>query len=213
MLRHFARPVPLFVALACCTFIPVALVLERTVPIPTGTWDDDAARSAVAPVSWFLHAAAGAVFGIIGPLQFALAQRRRFGWLHRLAGRVFLVAGVVLGLAALSLFARIVPQDTVLLLGARVVFAMALLCALAATLAAIHARDIPRHRVWAMRAYAIGMGSGTVAPVLFPIYVVTGQAPVGLLSDVVVVSWWTLNIALAEWIIHRSLPSNRRASA
>lgn len=45
---------------------------------------------------------------------------------------------------------------------------------------------------------AIGMGTGTVALVMFPNYLITGESVVGLASDILVVGMWLLNIALAE---------------
>ena len=70
-------------------------------------------------------------------------------------------------------------------------------------MAAVRARDVPRHRAWMIRAYAIGMGQGTVALVMFPIYLITGVPPTGLATDIVVVGMWLLNIALAEWVVRR----------
>jgi Predicted membrane protein (DUF2306) len=60
-----------------------------------------------------------------------------------------------------------------------------------------------RHRAWMIRTYAIGMGQGTVALVMFPIYLITGEPPTGLGSDIVVVGMWLLNIALGEWVVRR----------
>ncbi len=54
-----------------------------------------------------------------------------------------------------------------------------------------------------IRAYAIGMGTGTVALVMFPIYLITGAPPSGLAADIVVVGMWLLNIALGEWVVRR----------
>lgn len=210
MIRLFSRPVPLVLLLAFCTFIPVLSGLVLVVQVPTGTYPDDSAHLAVAPVAWFLHAAAGATFGITGPLQFALALRHRFGRLHRISGRVFVVAGAMLGLSGLSLLAQVTASDTAILAMARGVFGAALLAALAMAMAAIHDRDIPRHRAWVIRAYAIGMGSGTVALVFFPIYIATGKPPTGLASDLIFVGWWALNIGIAEWVVHRiSRPRTR----
>jgi uncharacterized membrane protein len=210
MLRFFSRPAPLVLALAFCTFIPVLNALVETVQIPTGTYARDSAHLAVAPLSWFLHVLAGAAFGIAGPVNFALALRRRFGRLHRVTGRIFVVAGMLLGLSAVSLILSVEPQRTPVIDIARVVFGLALLVALANAVAAIMRRDITGHRNWVIRAYAIGMGAGTVALVFFPIYLVTGAPPTGLGSDVIFVTWWALNIGFAEWVIHRITPSVRR---
>ncbi len=213
MIRLFSRPIPLVLLLAFCTFIPVLMALVRVVQVPTGTWPDDAARLAVAPLAWTFHAAAGATFGITGPLQFALALRRRFGRLHRISGRIFVVAGAVLGLSGLSLLVQVTPQGTPVVDIARGVFGLALLAALGMAMAAIHARDIPRHRAWVIRAYAIGMGSGTVALVFFPIYIIKGEPPTGLAADMIFIGWWACNIGFAEALIRYLFPARNRVAA
>jgi uncharacterized membrane protein len=203
MIRLFTRPVPLVLLLAFCTFIPVMMALVRTIQIPAGTWPEDSGRMAVAPIAWFLHALAGAAFGLLGPLQFARALHHRFGWLHRAAGRVFVLSGMTLGLSGLALLAQVIPLSTPLIDVARAIFGLALISALAIGVTAAIDRDIPRHRAWMVRAYAIGMGSGTVALVFFPIYIVTGAPPSGLTSDVIFVAWWASNVGLAEWVVRR----------
>jgi uncharacterized membrane protein len=207
MIRTFSRPVPLVLALAFCTCIPVLNALVEVVQIPTGTYADDSAHLAVAPLSWFLHVLAGAAFGLAGPLNFVLALRRRFGRLHRVTGRIFMAAGVVLALSAFSLLVTVEPQRTPVTDIARGVFGLALLLAIAKALAAIRRRDIIAHRAWVIRAYAVGMGLGTVSLVFFPIYLATGTPPMGLASDILFVASWSLNIAFAEWVIYRISPT------
>jgi uncharacterized membrane protein len=213
MIRFFARPVPLVLALAFFTFIPVLTAVIDTVQIPTGTYAKDSAHLAVAPFSWFLHVLAGVAFGICGPMNFVLALRHRFGRLHRVTGWIFFASALVLGLSALSLLFSVEPQRTLVVDIARGVFGLALLLAVAKAIAAIRRRDIPGHRAWVIRAYAIGMGLGTVALVFFPIYLVTGAPPTGLASDLLFAASWSLNIGFAEWVIHRMTPAVRRVRA
>jgi uncharacterized membrane protein len=144
----------------------------------------------------------------MGPLQFTRALRGRFDRLHRAAGRLFVVAGLGLGLSGLVLLARVDSVSTALLDSARGLAGAALLVALALGLRAIRSRDFIRHRAWMIRAYAIGMGSGAVALVFFPIYLITGAPPKGLSADLVVTGTWAFSILLAEVIVrlmpHRS---------
>lgn len=213
MIRFFSRPVPLVLLLGFFTFIPVLTAAVDMVQIPAGTYPQDSAHLAVAPISWFLHALAGAAFGIAGPMNFVLALRRRFGRLHRVTGWIFFGSGLGLGLTALSLLLSVEPQRTPLVDIARGVFGLMLVVAIAMAIAAIRRRDIQRHRAWVIRAYAVGMGLGTVSLVFFPIYLVTGAAPQGLVSDILFVASWSLNIAFAEWVIRRTAPSTRRIAA
>jgi len=203
MIRTFARPIPLVLALAFCTFIPVMTAAVLVVQIPLGALPEDSLRLTSAPVAYFLHSLAGVLFGVLGPLQFVRALRLRFGTLHRLAGRVFVLAGVGLALSGLALLLRVESIATELLDAARGVFGLALISALVLGVAAARTHDMLRHRTWMIRAYAIGMGQGTVALVIFPIYLITGEPPMGLATDIVVVGMWLLNISLGEWIVRR----------
>lgn len=213
MFRFFSKPVPLVLALAFCTFIPVLTALVLVFQIPSGTYPEDSARLAIAPLSWFAHVMAGAAFGIIGPVQFVRALRHRFGALHRVSGRVFVLSGAILGLSSLSLLAQVTSQRTPLVDIARGLFGLALLIALALAMAAIRNRDFLRHRAWVIRAYAIGMGLGAVALVFFPIYIISGQPPNGLASDILFVSSWVLTIAFAEVVIRYTSHSSPKVPA
>ncbi len=204
MLRTFSRPVPLVLLLAFFSFIPILNALVETVQIPTGTYSADSAHLAAAPVAWFLHVLAGAAFGISGPVNFVLALRRRFGRLHRVTGRIFFLSALVLGGSSLIILASVEPQRTPIVDIARGVFGLALLVAVAKAFTAIRRRDIAGHRAWVIRAYAIGMGLGTVALVFFPIYLITGAAPAGIAADLLFAASWSFNIGLAEWIIHKT---------
>ena len=204
MFRLFQRPIPLVLFLAVFAAIPVLTALINVVQIPSGTYPEDSAHLAVAPISWFAHALAGVAFGITGPVQFVRALRHRFGALHRVSGRIFVLSGAILGLSGLSMLAQVTPQRTPLVDIARGGFGLALLIALALAMAAIRDRDFLRHRAWAIRAYAVGMGLGTVALVFFPIYIVTGQPPIGLASDILFVASWVMTIAFGEVVIRYS---------
>lgn len=99
---------------------------------------------------------------------------------------------------------------------ARGVFGVVLLITLAMAMMAVRKRDFVRHRAWAIRAYAVGMGLGTVALVFIPLYIITGQPPFGLLSDVLFVVTWVLTIVLGEVVarhVSRSRPQVLPVSA
>lgn len=213
MLRQLSRPVPLVLALAIFSFIPVLTAVIDVVQFPASSYPKDAAHLAVAPVSWFLHALTGVAFGIAGPMNFFLALRRRFGRLHRVTGRVFAVSGLFLGLTAFSLLLSVEPQRTPVVDITRAVFGLALILAIGKAIVAIRRRDIQSHRAWVIRAFAFGMGLGTVALMFFPIYLVTGAPPKGLASDILFAVSWSLNVSIAELIIRRTALSPSRTTA
>ena len=187
--------------------------LVQVVQIPSGTYPADSARLAVAPVAWFAHVLAGVAFGITGPVQFVRALRHRFGRVHRVTGRVFVIAGATLGLSGLSLLAQVMSERTPLADIARGLFGLALLFALALAMVAVRDRDFRRHRAWMIRAYAVGMGLGTVGLVFFPIYIVTGQPPMGFVADFLFVAAWVMTIVVGEVVVHRLSASPSEASA
>ncbi|MFN4154650.1 MAG: DUF2306 domain-containing protein [Paracoccaceae bacterium] len=203
MIRLFARPLPLVLALAFGIFIPVMMAGVRLVQILLSALPDDSLRLAAAPVALFLHALAGILFGVLGPVQFARALRQRFGALHRLSGRVFVAAGLALALSGLALLVQIESQATAVLDNARAGFSAALIVALGVAVSAAGRRDMIAHRAWMIRAYAIGMGGATVALVMFPIYLIKGAPLTGLASDLVFVGWWLVTLAIGEWVILR----------
>ncbi|MDX6766958.1 MAG: DUF2306 domain-containing protein, partial [Candidatus Methylacidiphilales bacterium] len=62
-------------------------------------------------------------------------------------------------------------------------------------------RDVPTHRAWMMRAYAIGLGAATQIVVFIPL------APFGtpdpLSASLLLTMGWVINLAVAEWMIRR----------
>ncbi len=201
--RRASRPIPLALLLALCSFIPIMTAAIRVVQIPLGALPADSLRLAVSPPAYFLHAFTGLLFGALGPLQFVRALRRRYGTVHRWVGRAFVLAGAGLAWSGLALLLQVESIATGLLDAARGVFAVALVSALVLGIASARARDMPRHRAWMIRAYAIGMGTGPVGLVLFPLYLVTGEPPTGVLTDLVVVGTWLSSIAVGEWVVRK----------
>ena len=201
MIRYFSRPMPLVLLLLFASAIPIVMAGFRVVQIPAGMLPDDSLRLGAAPVSMWLHSLAGILFGVLGPLQFARALWSRFGALHRLSGRVFVLAGLMLALSGLSLLLRLDSATTPLLDIARAIFSVLLIGALVLGVRAAQARNIASHGAWMIRAYAIGVGGTTVAVVMFPIYLITGAPVTGLASDLVFVGWWLTMIWVAECII------------
>lgn len=211
MISFFAQPRRLLSILALCTFVPLLLAAVQVVQIPFDALPEDSARLAAVPFSHFFHALGGFLFGVLGPLQFFHVLRCRFGTFHRVAGRVFVLAGLALAVSGLGLLLQVESIATRLLDSARGVFSLALIVALFLGVAAAWDRRLFQHRIWMIRAYAIGMGTGTVALVMFPIYLIKGGPVMGLTSDIVVVGMWLLNIAIGEWLIRRL--SDHRASS
>jgi uncharacterized membrane protein len=203
MTRYFTKPVVVPAALFFGTMLTILLAVVQVVQIPLGALPADSQRLSAAPVWHFMHVLGGATFGILGPIQFSRVLMRRYGLLHRVMGRVFVAAGAMISLSSLGLLWHYPDAYSVAMSSGRLLFGIALGVALAIAMQAILQRDFTRHRNWMIRAYAIGMGATAVTMVFFPIYVITGEPPMGLVSDIVFLGSWTACIAFAEVLVRR----------
>jgi hypothetical protein len=77
--------------------------------------------------------------------------------------------------------------------------------------AAIRRRDIVQHSAWMIRGYAIGLGAGTQVLTHLPWFLIFGM-PGELPRAVLMGAGWVINLAVAEWIIHKRLAHPRHTS-
>ena len=183
--------------------LTIIFALVQAVQILTQSLPEDSIRLSFAPISHFTHVVGGALFGIIGPIQFGRVLAGRYGRLHRIMGRVFVLCGFALALSSITLLLRFWGDAPLLLSSARLIFAIALAISLTLGMTAIFAKDIQRHKRWMIRAYAIGMGATVVSVIYIPIFAITGEPPMGLASDILFIGSWTLAVGIAERIIQR----------
>jgi uncharacterized membrane protein len=166
-------------------------------------------RFNVFPVALLVHIVGSAVFAFVGALQFVRRFRRRPSSWHRRAGRVLVVAGLLVVASALwlTLFYDAQPGTGRILFISRLVVAPAMATCLVLGFRAIRRRDIASHRAWMIRAYALGLGAGTqiftegFGQAVFGDHVVAGDLEKGVA--------WLINLAIAEWVIRR--PAVRRS--
>jgi uncharacterized membrane protein YozB (DUF420 family) len=158
-------------------------------------------RFNVFPVALLVHIAGSAVFAFVGALQFVRRFRRRPSRWHRRAGRVLVVAGLLVVASALwlTLFYDAQPGTGLILFLFRLVVAPAMATCLVLGFRAIRRRDVAGHRAWMIRAYALGLGAGTqiftegFGQAIFGHHVIAGDLAKGF--------GWIVNLAIAEWVI------------
>jgi uncharacterized membrane protein len=212
--RPRSRPVP--AALIVLSAIPLAAGALRLVQLAGGPAVMPADhRFTGLPVALVIHIVGAAVFALVGALQF-VPRLRRGSW-HRRAGRVLALAGLMVAASAvwLTLFYEAQPGTGDLLYVFRLVFATAMVACLVLGFAAIRRHDVPAHRAWMMRAYAIGLGAGTQ---VFTEGIGDAVLGTGTLSgDLAKGAAWVINLAVAERVIRHSGihggQARRRASA
>jgi hypothetical protein len=106
-----------------------------------------------------LHFAAGGVILALGCIQFIAPLRARYPRVHRWIGRVYVLAALCAGVGGLTfIFAKGTIGGATMDLGFGLYGALTVLAAAQAYRYA-RARDFRRHRAWAMRLFALAIGS------------------------------------------------------
>jgi len=197
-------------------FVPSLLVLLSLVPAAAGTSrlvelgggasvTPANARFFAVPLPVVVHVLAAIPFGIVGAFQFSERLRRRGRRWHRVAGRVLVVAGLIVALTGLWM-AHFYPWpagDGVVLYVERLVFGSAMALSIVRSLFAIRRRDFRAHGAWMTRAYAIGMGAGTQVFTHLPWFILAGQ-PGEPARAVLMGAGWVINVIVAELVIRGS---------
>jgi uncharacterized membrane protein len=199
-----SRGWPIPVALIALSLIPLAAGALRLVELAGGPGVIPADRRFEGfPAPLVAHIVGATVYALVGSLQFVPSLRRRHLLWHRRAGRMLAVAGLTVAGSALwmTLLYSQKPGTGDLLYVSRLVCATAMVMALVLGVRAVRAHDLPAHRAWMIRAYAIGLGAGTQVftegfgePLLG-----TGEVRGDLCKAVA----WLINLAVAEWAIRR----------
>ena len=161
-------------------------------------------RLNASPVPVVTHILGAVGYLVLGAFQFSAGlRRRRPGW-HRAAGRVLVMLGLAVALSALWMtlgYAR-QPGTGVLAYLLRLGFGTAMTASLVLGVAAIRRRVITRQQAWMTRAYALALGAATqlftlgIGPAVFGAGVLTHDLSLG--------AAWIINLAVAEYVIHRS---------
>ena len=166
------------------------------------------------PAPVVVHIVSAIGYAVLGAFQFSPGfRRRRPGW-HRAAGRVLVVLGLAVAFSALWMTQFYpYPENTgALLYVFRLAFGSSMAACIILGVAAIRRRDVPSHRAWMTRAYALGLGAGTQAFTLGVGEAIFGTNPlsIALLQG----AGWTINLAAAEYLLRRRWsPPRRRVRA
>src|ERR671919_990174 len=168
------------------------------------------ARFFAAPTPVVLHIVGVTLYSVLGAFQFSRSYRRSGIARHRATGWVLVVSGMVAATTWMWMTATYdLPSYDGALLGAmRYFFGSAMVVALVLGAIAASRREFGLHGAWMLRAYAIAMGAGTQVLTSIPLFVLPHLLNPGGRAWTMGAGW-LINVAVAEWIIHRS-PSLRR---
>jgi uncharacterized membrane protein len=145
--RSYAKPI-LWTLLGLAV---LSVIVSSELPLlHTGTLFDDYRARVIHDRFWLIpHALCGTLALLSGPLQFSTRFRRKHLQIHRVLGRVYVVSVLIAALLAL-----ILTQGSHLEIGTYTQSGIWILCTLAAFLTARN-RQIPQHRQWMIRSYAV----------------------------------------------------------
>ncbi len=205
-------------------FIPAGLILLSLIPVIFGAVrlsqlasgaeiTPDNARFFAAPLPVVVHIVSSGVYALVGAFQFVSRLWKRGNRWHRIAGRLLVPCGILVGLSGLwmTLFYQSPAGPNDLLYGFRLLFGSAMVVSVILGFIAIRRGDVNGHRAWMMRGYAIGLGAGTQ---VFTQWI--GESVFGPPDEVgralLMGAGWVINLAVAELIIHmRSSKQTRPA--
>ncbi len=176
--------------------LDLAQVIPPTAPTMRGGAFD--AGFAQHPILTLTHIIPGALFMVLGPLQFVGRIRARHLWLHRLIGRVYVADSTVVGVTALILSFRLTIGGGIET-AATLLFALIFLFALGKAVVHVRRGEIARHREWMIRAFAIGLAVATIRPIIGLFFALTTLLPqqffgyafwIGFMLHVVAAELW-----------------------
>jgi uncharacterized membrane protein len=160
-----------------------------------------------------VHIVSAAVYALLGAFQFAPGFRRRWpGW-HRVAGRLVVVCGLLVGLSGLwmTLFYSLPESDGALLYIFRLLFGSAMVGSIILGFTTIRRGDVSAHRAWMARGYALGLGAATQMLTLMIGEIIAGP-PTELSRALLMGAAWVINLAIAEWAIRKRLRRSARTA-
>lgn len=191
--------------LALCA-VPVAAGAVRLHALAAGGPVNPAnLRFFQAPLPISVHIVSATLYCVLGALQFSTSLRLRYPRSHRMGGVLAASCAVLAALTGVSMTLALGwsgPLQGPLLWGARLLSAGAMALAIAVGLAAIARRQLRRHRLAMLHAWAIGAGAGTQVLVSAPFLVFQGSVD-GLLRDALMAAGWLINLAVAQWLSRR----------
>lgn len=172
--------------------------------------DEFAERYVAHPWLGYLHLGPGVIYLLGAPLQLRRRYRTRHYTVHRRMGRVLLTCALFSGVFALLFGIRFAWGGIVESMAA-VVFGVWFIACLVLALRAIRSDNVPQHRRWMIRAFAVAVGIGTVR-IWIGVLGAIGQPMSGTTTvspdpTTFGIAFWlgfSMHVAFGEWWLRRT---------
>ena len=193
-------------------FIGIRLVTDVPNIVAGTVPDDDFAERYVAhPWISYLHIGLGVVYLLGAPLQLSRRFRTRHYGVHRRLGRVALACGLLRGIFAI-IFGVLHPWGGWIESAATTAFGLWFAASLGLAFRAIRRNDVRQHRRWMIRAFAVGVGIGTIRiwiGIFTPIAIAVSDSPDPLIPDPFTFGLsfplaFAMHVAIGEWWLRRT---------
>lgn len=158
------------------------------------------------PKVTFIHVTTGAVFLMLGLLQFSPAIRNRHRQFHRWSGRCLVVLAYLSGVAGIWM-GVVAPYSPTERAPTAVAGAMFLITPVLAV-TAVRRGSLARHREWMIRFFAVGVGI-VVIRIVGP-FIIWIMSPAPFRDIVGLTFWagWIISVSVAEIWIRRTRARN-----
>lgn len=194
-------------ALILLALVPVVAGAARLSDLATASPTSVTARFHAAPLPVILHILSATTYALLGAFQFSPTPHRHW---HRIAGRIAFPMGVIAAISGLwmTLTYPWANADGEAVYAARLIFGLGMTLSLVLGVTSVLQGNIPAHKAWMLRAYAIGMGAGTQVVTHLPWFLLVGP-PTEAPRAVLMIGAWALNLTIAEWIIRHKKTARR----
>lgn len=194
----------LLLGLLLISFVPSFGGLLRMLELATNaSFLPTNSRVNQAPSPVVIHVISSVLFCLLGAIQFLKSIRLNHPKMHKLFGRLLVVAGVLSaasGLWMTHFYAFPEALQGTLLYVVRIVVSIGMIVCLYKAVSAILHKKTLQHQAWIIRAYALAQGAGTQVLVAIP-WLIAGNEPSGVTRDILMSVAWLINLAVAELII------------
>lgn len=197
--------------LIALSVIPVVAGIARLLQLRSGVITPENDRFFAAPLPAVLHIFTVSLYSLLGAFQFAPGFRRRRRDLHRLFGWMLIPAGLMAAMSGLWMteFYPRVNYEGAALHFIRLLVGVSMTVSVSLGFLAIRRRDVANHRVWMMRAYALGLGAGTQVLTNIPWFLfpsIRGEVT----RTLFMAAGWAINMVAVEIILRKPMTMARQ---